>query len=139
MQHKNRLWGFFAHAGIIVGTMFVVFFVIDRFNPAMEFLTSSISRWLILVLALVAVGNGIFSATLLFQRQQRQEEKRVAQRTPAARAQSYGNPVRERVAYDAPYAAPAVQRGYDAYATAPYAPYLARDAAPPRQSAPARR
>ena len=85
MQEKQRLWGFFAHAGIITGVMIVVLFVIDRYNPAMEFMTSELSKWLILLLALTAVGNGLYSAVLLFQRRKRQEERRFAQRAPAAR------------------------------------------------------
>lgn len=89
MREKQTLWGFFAHAGIIVGMMFVVFFVIDRFNPAMEFLTSSLSKWLILFLAVCAVGDGLFSAVLLFQRQRRQEERR--QSAHAAGAQTHGS------------------------------------------------
>lgn len=73
---KQRFWGFLAHTSIIVGTMFVIFFVIDRFNPAMEFLSSSISKWLILFFAVCSIGNGLFAAVFLFQRQKRHEEKR---------------------------------------------------------------
>lgn len=75
MQDKSRIWGFFAHASIIVGMMFIVFFVIDRFNPAMEFLTSSLSKWLIFVLAVCALFTGLYSAVFLFQKQQRRDEK----------------------------------------------------------------
>ncbi|NLI54182.1 MAG: hypothetical protein GX417_07620 [Clostridiales bacterium] len=83
MLNKQRIWGFFAHASIIVGMMFVVFFVIDRFNPAMEFLTSSLSKWLILFLAVCAMANGLFSAVLLFQRLRRHEEKQTASHAAA--------------------------------------------------------
>ena len=76
MQDKSRIWGFFAHASIIIGMMFIVFFAIDRFNPAMEFLTSSISKWLIFLLAVCALFTGLFSAVFLFQKQKRREEKR---------------------------------------------------------------
>lgn len=76
MQGKQRVWDFFAHTSIIVGTMFVAFFVIDRLNPEMEFLTSDLSRWLILVLALCAIAVGLYSAIFLFQMQKRLEEKR---------------------------------------------------------------
>jgi len=76
MQDKQRVWGFFAHANIIVGMMFVVFFVIDRFNPAMEFLTSSLSKWLMLFLAVSSVIGGLFAAVFLFQKQKRRDEKR---------------------------------------------------------------
>ena len=76
MQDKQRIWGFFAHTSIIIGMMFVVFFVIDQLNPAMEFLTSSLSKWLILVLAICAIFTGLYSATFLFQRQKKRDEKR---------------------------------------------------------------
>ena len=76
MQDKQRIWGFFAHASIIIGMMFIVFFVIDQFNPAMEFLTSSLSKWLIFLLAVCALFTGLFSAVFLFQKQKRREEKR---------------------------------------------------------------
>lgn len=76
MQDKSRIWGFFSHASIIIGMMFIVFFVIDRFNPAMEFLTSSLSKWLIFLLAVCAIFTGLFSAVFLFQKQKRRDEKR---------------------------------------------------------------
>ena len=75
MRGQQRVWGVFAHTGIIIGMMFVVFFVIDQFNPAMEFLTSSISKDLMLCLAIVSVIDGVFSAAMLYRKQKRQEEK----------------------------------------------------------------
>ena len=76
MRDKQHIWGFFAHTSIIVGMMFVVFFVIDQFNPEMEFLTSTISKWLMLVLSLCAIVSGLFSAIYLYQSQKRRDEKR---------------------------------------------------------------
>jgi uncharacterized integral membrane protein len=64
-MNKQRFWGFLSHSSIIVGMMFVIFFVIDRFNPAMEFLTSNISKWLILLFALCSILNGLFSAVFV--------------------------------------------------------------------------
>ena len=75
-MNKQRFWGFLAHTSIIIGMMLVIFFVIDRFNPAMEFLSSNISKWLILLFALCSILNGLFSAVFLFQKQKRHEEKR---------------------------------------------------------------
>lgn len=75
---KQRFWGFLSHTSIIVGMMFVIFFVIDRFNPAMEFLSSNISKWLILFFAVCSILNGLFSAVFLFQKQKRYEEKHGA-------------------------------------------------------------
>lgn len=76
MRNKQQVWGLFAHTSIIVGMMFVVFFVIDQFNPEMEFLTSTISKWLMLFLSLCAIATGLFSAVVLYQSQKRRDEKR---------------------------------------------------------------
>ena len=83
-MNRHKFWGFLSHASIIVGMMFVIFFVIDRFNPAMDFLGSSLSKWLILVLALSALLNGLLSAVYLFQKRQRSLERQAA-REDAAR------------------------------------------------------
>lgn len=118
MQDKQRVWSFFAHMGVIVGMMFIVFFSIDRFNPAMEFLTSSLSKWLMLLLALCAMINGLFSAVHLFRMQKRRDEKRSPpharpsqerERMSAQRATQpyYGapkhTPQRTRPTIDGPY------------------------------------
>jgi membrane-bound ClpP family serine protease len=88
MRGKWSFWGFFAHAGIIVGMMVVVFFVIDRFNPAMEFMTSEISKWVILLLAFCAITNGFYTAVLLFLRERRRREKRSARNASPSRQSS---------------------------------------------------
>ncbi len=45
------------HLTIMFGGMFVVFFVADQYNEAMEFLTSEISQACILVLALLSIAT----------------------------------------------------------------------------------
>ncbi len=100
MREKRSLWGFFAHTGIIVGMMIMVFFVIDRYNPAMEFMTSELSKWLILLLALCAVGSGLYSAVLLYQIRQRQKE-RTSARHAAPRRQTYTPHPRVETQHDA--------------------------------------
>jgi nitrate reductase gamma subunit len=101
MREKWSLWGFFAHTGIIVGMMIMVFFAIDRYNPAMEFMTSEISKWLILLLALCAVGSGLYSAVLLFQMRQRQEERMSARHAAISRRQAYTPHPRVETQHDA--------------------------------------
>lgn len=49
------------HATIILANMFVVFFILDRFNPAMNFIGHTISKWLLLLFALCAIVSSIFS------------------------------------------------------------------------------
>ena len=141
MRGQQRVWGVFAHTGIIIGMMFVVFFVIDRYNPAMEFLTSSISKWLMLCLAIVSVIDGVFSAAMLYRKQKRQEEKRErknsadVQHNPALAAHR----LPERELADAPrYPAPPTQyqqereRGYAPRYPAPQAQYPNQTTSPRR-------
>jgi len=45
------------HLTIMFGGMFVVFYVIDTMNTAMEFLTSDLSKKCILVLALLSITS----------------------------------------------------------------------------------
>ncbi len=93
MRDKQHIWGFFTHTSIIIGMMFVVFFVIDRFNPEMEFLTSTISKWLMLVLSLCAIASGLFSAIYLYQSQKRRDEKRShAPSRPTHEPEEYAQP-----------------------------------------------
>lgn len=92
---RQHFWGFLAHTSIIVGMMLVIFFVIDRFNPAMEFLSSNISKWLILLFALCSVLNGLFSAVFLFQKQKRHEEKLGNAQPRANPSQNY--PAQQRL------------------------------------------
>ena len=136
MHNKQRVWSFFAHSSIIVGMMFVVFFIIDRFNPAMEFLTSSLSRWLILVLASCAFINGFFAAVFLFQKQKRRDEKRSQ-----PHAQSYYEPEhmtqarRIQPGYDnRGYPRAPVQRGGSIPPMERRIPYQVRPVEPPARS-----
>jgi uncharacterized integral membrane protein len=79
-MRSHKLWDFFCHANIILGIMFVVFFFLDRVNPAMEFLSSDISKWLLLFFSLCAITNGAIGAIYIFARKKahrkHQERKR---------------------------------------------------------------
>ena len=46
--------------------MFVVFFCLDKVNPAMEFINSDISKWLLLFFCLCAITNGVIGAIYVF-------------------------------------------------------------------------
>lgn len=62
---KYRLWNVAAHGNIVLSIVFIVLFVIDRFNPSMEFLGSEQSDWLLLIYCIVGLTNGIISAARL--------------------------------------------------------------------------
>ena len=48
-----------AHCAIIISGMYIVFFFIDRVNPAMGFIDNDITKPLLLALALIAIINAI--------------------------------------------------------------------------------
>lgn len=47
------------HITIILSVMFIVFWVLDIFNPAMEFLSSSLSNTLLLALCVASLTTSI--------------------------------------------------------------------------------
>ena len=48
------------HAGIILALMFITFFIVDKFNGAMNFINNDISKALLLLFALVSIANSCF-------------------------------------------------------------------------------
>ena len=61
-----KIWDFLCHTNIVLGIMFFIFFWLDRRNPAMAFISSNISKWLLLVFSLCAIVNGVIGARYLF-------------------------------------------------------------------------
>lgn len=64
-----RIWDFLCHADIVLGSIFVVLFWLDRANPAMEFINSDISKGLLLFFCLCAIANGVTGAVYLFKKE----------------------------------------------------------------------
>ena len=50
-----------SHLTVILGMMFLVFLVLDQFNPMMNFIDNSISRWLLAAFCLCGIGLGVLS------------------------------------------------------------------------------
>ena len=53
----SKAAGFFSHLTVIFGMIFLVFLVLDQFNPLMNFVDNSISRWLLAALCLCGIGQ----------------------------------------------------------------------------------
>ena len=47
------------HLTVILGIMFLVFLVLDQFNPMMNFIDNGISRWLLAGLCCSGIAGGI--------------------------------------------------------------------------------
>jgi len=61
---------------LILAAMFVVFCFIDRVNPAMEFLTSDLSKVLLLIFSLLTVASSILTLVYIRRRERRLERSR---------------------------------------------------------------
>ncbi len=55
----SRMAGLLDHLAVILGIMFLVFLVLDQFNPMMNFIDNSISRWLLGAFCLSGIGRSI--------------------------------------------------------------------------------
>ncbi len=65
---RGKLFEVLSHATIILSVVFLTFFVIDRVNPAMEFIGSDISDWFLGAFCVIALWNGITAASFLYNR-----------------------------------------------------------------------
>ena len=50
-----------SHLTVILGIMFLVFLILDQFNPMMNFVDNGISRWLLAALCLCGIGQSVLS------------------------------------------------------------------------------
>ena len=57
----NRISALAGHLTAILGMMFLVFLVLDQFNPMMNFIDNSISRWLLAALCISGIGQSILN------------------------------------------------------------------------------
>ena len=48
-----------SHLNVVLALMFLVFLVLDQFNPLMNFVNNGISRWLLAALCLSALGQSL--------------------------------------------------------------------------------
>lgn len=65
-----KIWKIFPHLGFIISGMLLTFAIIDLYNPAMEFMTSDLTKRLMLTFAVVSMVNSV----LLMIRQNRDED-----------------------------------------------------------------
>jgi len=55
----NKAMKWMNHLTAILGMMFLVFLVLDQFNPMMNFTDNTVSRWLLAALCLGAIARSI--------------------------------------------------------------------------------
>ena len=57
----SKLKAGLSHLTVILGIMFLVFLILDQFNPMMNFVDNGISRWLLAALCLCGMGQSVVS------------------------------------------------------------------------------
>lgn len=67
----------FPHLTLIFGLMTLLFFIIDRFNTGMAFMTSELSKWLFAALALTAVVSSVSLISANWQRDDRRKKRQA--------------------------------------------------------------
>ena len=55
----SKVRALISHLTVILGMMFLVFLVLDQFNPMMNFIDNPLSRWLLAAFCLSGIGQGI--------------------------------------------------------------------------------
>lgn len=71
---------FIPHLTIILSVMTLVFFVIDRFNEIMAFMTSELSKWVFALLALCAIITSVCLIIENFRENDRREARELRRR-----------------------------------------------------------
>lgn len=87
------------HVTIVLCNMYVVFYLIDRVNPAMEFITNNITKFLLLVMCILSTVNAALTIydqrrrqKLLQRRRTAQQPRPAAQSRPTAAPSPYRRP-----------------------------------------------
>ena len=57
----NKIYALLRHTTVILSLMFLVFLVLDQFNPMMNFIDNDISRWLLALLCVSGAGQSILT------------------------------------------------------------------------------
>lgn len=79
---RIRIWNLLCHMNIIVSCMFIIFYFIDLVNPAMEFMSSTLSKRLLFVFCLNILASSILNARYLYalMKKQQAENRRPSPR-----------------------------------------------------------
>lgn len=66
-KNKRRVFRVvLAHITALLSAMTITFFIIDRFNDAMEFMTSDLSKFLFLLLAILSLISSVVTIVCLW-------------------------------------------------------------------------
>ena len=55
----KKVYTLLSHLCVILGLMFLVFLILDQFNPMMNFVDNGISRWLLALMCVCGISRSI--------------------------------------------------------------------------------
>ena len=55
----SKLHLLFSHLTVILSLMFIVFLILDQFNPLMNFVDNGVSRWLLAALCVSGIAQSV--------------------------------------------------------------------------------
>lgn len=82
-MRQHPVWNALSHITVIGSAMFIIFFCIDRVNPAMDFLGSDLSKWFLFAYCIASLVTALCSAVYLFKRSKSSGKHRLAHRHAA--------------------------------------------------------
>ena len=59
----SKFRGLMNHLTVIFGMVFLVFLLLDQFNPMMNFVDNGISRWLLAAFCVCGIGRSVLGWT----------------------------------------------------------------------------
>ena len=71
-----------SHLTAMFAVLIIICFIIDRVNTAMEFMTSDLSRWMIGILAVLALITSVLNILGLWINPDKRRKKRIQDRKP---------------------------------------------------------
>ena len=77
------------HVAIVLSNMYIVFYLIDRVNSAMCFIDNSITKALLVILAVISIVNAAFLIRDERRRIARESRRRPQSRPSAPTSQAY--------------------------------------------------
>ncbi len=60
----KKLQAFLAHCNVVFGLVFIVLIVLNKFISGMQFLSSAVTRWFLLIFCLCAIALGVVTVVL---------------------------------------------------------------------------
>ena len=93
-MRRYLFWSKAEHATVVFSIVFLVLLILNCFNPAMGFISSVQSNWLLLLFCLCSLLNGILSAVFILKRRKLQAQHAMQERAQQKEQATHRAPLR---------------------------------------------